>query len=338
MKTPAKAALLVVATLAVLVGTVHLFLPGGLPAAFEKAFRSDGSGAAPRAETPPESADSSSRAAQPKTDDELHLGEKKYDAGEFGTAIQYFLLARADVAPNLRERAERGLQKAVLAWALTTSVAAVDPMPQDVDAEIARRQAAAELVSTEKAWYDLAVYAAGCGAASKLPFLAQQAIDRAQRGGPVETRLKKILEIAGPRTPLLRDAMVAADMLEPEDPVAAAIAGPKKGDPVKPVAQKSASKRPRIYVPSGDFKEATKVQLKLAVGLEEQGAEEYDLCGPDDPLRKEHRKSAIEHLTKARDIYQAAQDELPESLDLGRRLQSVMEMISHLHKEMGIDD
>ncbi len=333
MKTSSKAVLLVVATLGVAGAAVHMFLPGGLPAAIEKAFASGAAkprpASAPRADERP--------AAQPSGASELQQAERDYDAGDFAAAIDGFLAARADADPDWRERAERGLRKAVLAWALTAGAAPPASMPADVDAEIARRQKDVEAAPSEHAWYDLTMFAAGCGAARKLPFLAQQAVSSALRDGPVETRLRKILERAGSRTNVLKEAMTTEGFLdrEPVDPVAAASAPRPDSATGKPAA---AASRIPISVPIGAFSPATKAKLEQAVDLEKKGAIEFDLCGPDEPKRKEHRKAAVELLKQARDIYQAAQEEDPDCSPLGRRLQVVMEMISHLHKEMSLGE
>src|SRR5206468_1218645 len=96
--------------------------------------------------------------------------------------------------------------------------------------------------------------------------------------------------------------------------------------------------KPQITVPVGRFKPETKSKLDQAVDLEKKGALEYDLSGPDNPQRKQHRKSALDYLKQARDIYQAAEEEDETSPSLGRRLQQVMEMISHLNKESSLGD
>src|SRR5439155_1410988 len=92
----------------------------------------------------------------------------------------------------------------------------------------------------------------------------------------------------------------------------------------KPVARSTAP----IYVPNGNFKPTTKAKLGEAVDLEKRGAFEYELCGPDNPQRKEHRKASLDLLKQARAIYQSAEEEDADSTDLARRLQAVMEMIS----------
>jgi hypothetical protein len=331
MKTSVKLFLLAVATLGVAGGTVHLFLPGGLPAAIEKAFAS-------RAAKPtPAPQPAAERPAPPSGESELKTAERAFDAGDFARAVDAFLAARADADPDYRERAERGLRKAILAWALTVNPSPLDAKPEDPDAEIARRQKQAESMPSEQAWYDVTMYAAACGASRKLPFLAQQAISSALRDGPVEVRLKKVLERAGSRTTMLKDAMTTEGFLdrEPVDPVASAAAPRPDGvDRAKPPA---APKIP-IAIPIGKFTPATYAKLEQAIDAEKKGAIEYDLCGPDNPKRKEHRKAAVDYLKQARDIYQAAQEEDPDSPSLGRRLQQVMEMISHLHKEMNLGE
>jgi hypothetical protein len=324
MKTSHKAALLAVATLGVATGMVHLFLPGGLPALFAKA------------PTPPSStpdAASAASTARPGPEEgpetELRTAERAYDAGEFSRAVDLFVIARADNTGDARLRATKGLQKAALAWALTAGALPASPAPENPDDEVARRQAEVEANPSERGWYDLTLLAAGCGLARKLPYFAEQAVRCAQSGGPVETRLSKELEKSGPRGSLLRDAMVAQGFLAPVDPVAAAAVP-------HPAAAKPATSP--LSPPSGVFKPQTRVKLSQAVELERQGTAEFDLTGPDEPKRREHRKAAIDCLVKARNIYQEAEEEDPGSVELSRRLRAVMEMISHLHKESVLGD
>ncbi len=190
---------------------------------------------------------------------------------------------------------------------------------------------------SEKAWYDLTMYAAACGPSRKLKFLAQLALSTALPDGPVESRLKKVLERAGSRTTPLREAMLAEHFLsnEPVDPVAAATA-PRPDGAQRP--KPSAPTKVPISMPVGKFTPATLSKLEQAVDLEKRGVIEYDLSGPDNADRKKHRKAALDYLKQARDIYQGAQDEDENSPSLGRRLQQVMEMISHLNKETNVGD
>jgi hypothetical protein len=337
MNTGAKAVLLGFATLLVTAAVVHGFLPEGLPAAIEKAMArkpgqetTDAPPPVKRAEETP----AVDPAREAKTDSELRAAEKAYDAGEFGRALEHYVVARADADPESRARANRGLTKAVLAWGLTLQPKPPVVEPADPDAEVAKRQAQAESQGTERAWYDATMYAAGSAASRRrLPYLVGHALQVSQRGGPVEARLKQVLEIAGPRSELLRTAMVDQGILEPVDPV-----GPTSG----PVVAKAPKIKPpihtRIYPPTGKFKEATKAQLAVAVEWETQGAEEFALSGPDNAQRKEHRKTALELLKKARSVYQQAEEEDPDARGIGDRLKNVMEMISHLHKEMGFGE
>jgi hypothetical protein len=325
MKTFPVVCLIVVATAAVAAGMVHLTFPGGLPALYEQyAARAPVTKPAPAPSTATAPAEGPSLG-----ETELRDAERAYDAGDFARAVDFFLAARADTGPAFRERPARGLQKAVLAAALTSNVEPPSPLPDDPDGEVARRQAAADASPSEQAWYDVTIYAAGCGSSRKLPFLAQQALAAAVAGGPVERRLKAVLDRGGPRARLLRDAMTGIGLLEPVDPVAAA--SKPNTAPVKPAAK-------AIRTPGGSFKPATKAKLAQAVELENKGTAEYDLSGPDNAQRKQHRKAAVEYLKQARDIYQEAQEEDPDSSDLGGRLRTVMEMISHLHKEMSLGE
>jgi len=332
MKTSVKLFLLCVATLGVAGGTVHLFLPGGLPAAIEKALASRAAKPTP---VPPQPA--AERAAPPTGESELKTAERAFDAGDFARAVDAFLAARADADPDYRERAARGLHRSILYWALTVNPAPLDAKPEDSDAEIARRQKQTESAPSEQAWYDLTMYAAACGASRKLPFLAQQAVSTALHDGPVEVRLKKVLDRAGSRTALLRDAMLEEHFLdkEPVDPVASAAAPRPDGvDRSKP----STPPKVPISIPIRKFTPATYTKLEQAIDAEKKGVIEYDLSGPDNAERKKHRKAALEYLKQARDIYQAAQAEDETSPSLGRRLQQVMEMISHLNKETNLGD
>lgn len=318
--------LVLVATVGVSAGAVHAFFPGGLPAVYER-FAARESAAKP---APPPAPAAPPAEGQALGETELRDAERAYDAGDFARSVELFVAARADSGPALRDRITRGLQKAILAWALTSNVEPPSPLPDDPDGEVARRQAAADAAPGEQAWFDVTMYAAGCGSSRKLPYLAQQALACAVGGGPVEQRLKLVLARGGPRANILRDAMSEMGLLEPVDPVAAAERPKTAG--TKPAAKTS------IATPGGAFKPATKTKLAKAVELERKGTAEYELSGPDNAQRKQHRKAAVELLKQARDIYQEAQEEDPDSPDLGSRLRTVMEMISHLHKEMSLGE
>ncbi len=326
MKTSSKVALLVLTASAVAATMAHLFFPGGLPAIWAKVT-------GPAEAPPPEPSRSAALEMRlgnaPDGDDELHRAERALDAGEFGLATDLFLAARADGNASIRERAERELHDAVLAWALTLGVEAPSPPPADPDGEVARAVRAAEDSPGEKAWYDAAMLAAGCGVRTKLRYLTRQAVTCALPNGPVATRLKAVLPIAGNRAATLREAMVAAGFVE--DPVASA-AGPVK----PPQAPQPAGRA--FAPPAGKFRPETRARLVRAVDLERKGTEEFDQCGPDDPKRKEHLKAAIGYLRDARDIYQEAEDEDPDSRDLAEHLHRVMEMISHVNKERTLGD
>jgi len=304
---------------------IHLFLPGGIPNALDHLTRSEPS-KKPTATAP---------AAQPvpsaRETDWLKNAEKAYDQGDFVRAIDSYLAARADADPDYRDRGARGLQKSVLAWALTADIPALDPMPADPDTEVALRQQAAEQSPSERAWHDLLVYAAGCGARGKLWDHAKRCVGSALRNGPVETRLRAALAAAGPRTTLLREAMQADGLLdtEPVDPYEVA---------AKPKPKTAAPAKSRIAVPTGRFSEATKKKLAEAVELETKGTAEYEQTGPDNPARKQHRRPALDNLKKAREIYDVASEEDPNSLMLRDRLAEVRRMILDLQKEMSIGE
>lgn len=305
---------------------VHLFIPGGLPHTLDRLTRSDPQ-KKPAAAQPTPATD----VAAPRAKDWLKDADEAYDSGEFVAAIDSYLAARADADSDYRDRAGRGLQKAVLAWALTTDVAPPLEMPADVDAEIAMRQKKTEDAPTERAWYDLLTYAAGCGARGKLWYLAERAVGSALRNGPVETRLRAVLEFAGPRASTLREAMRANGFLdsEPVDPYATAV----KAKPAKTTISK-----PGIKMPSGKFSDATKKRLAEAVEFETKGVAEYEQTGPDNPARKQHRRPALDYLKKAREIYDLASEEDPDSLTLRDRLTEVRKLILDLQKEMSIGE
>jgi hypothetical protein len=317
MSLSAKVALLTVASFAVAAGVVHLFWPGGLPALYERATRSAPAPAVPRTPAAPAA---QTAAATPQTPEgHLRAGDRAYDRGEFMEAAEQYVHARIDADDAGRGRATRGINKALLAWALTANAPSPDPAPRDPAAELASRQAAAELHPDEQTWYDLALFASGCGLAAKSVYPAQQAITLARAGGPVERRLLQVLPLAGPREPLLRTAMISQGFSVP-------------GLPAAPAPETSAAKAaPRA--PRGHFSSAMVTRLGDAMTLQWKGTEEYNLAGPDSADRASHRKRALDHLRKARDIYQAAQEEDPESPDLSRRLAEVMEMLAQLRKD-----
>ena len=114
---------------------------------------------------------------------------------------------------------------------------------------------------------------------------------------------------------VLRDAMTASLLLQPEDPVATA-AKPR------PIVVPKSTKTPPS-VPGGRFKPATKLELAKAVDLEIKGTAEYELTGPDNADRRTHRKKAVDLLKQAREIYDAALEEDSASSDLERRLKEL---------------
>src|SRR6185295_1500261 len=246
MTTGAKVCLLVVATLGVAAGTVHMFLPGGLGPVIDKITASK-----PAESTPGPATRAADRPPPANGADELRVAERAFDAGDFAAAMDAFLDARADSNPDYRERAENGLRKAVLGWALTINVVPPNEMPADPDAEVARRQREAEATPSEQVWYDLTMYAVGVGAKRKLKYLVGQTLSSALRDGPVEGRLKRVLERAGSRTTLLHDAMAAEGFITPTaplDPVAEA-AKPRGEPGAKPTPFTSG--KPQITVPVG---------------------------------------------------------------------------------------
>lgn len=326
-----KVTALVFLSIAIVGLMVHLFLPGGLPDTFERLTRSEPRKTQAAPARAPKAAAPANPEARPT--DWLKDADKAYDQGDFVRAIDSYLAARADADPDYRDRGSRGLQKAALAWALTVDVAPPDPMPADPDAEVALRQKATEDAPSERTWFDLLTYAAGCGARGKLWYLSERAVGSALHQGPVETRLRAVLEVAGPRAVPLRDAMRANGFLdsEPVDPYATA-AKPKP-KPAVPVPAKA-----QIAVPTGRFSDVTKKKLAEGVDLETKGTAEYALTGPDNPARKQHRRPALDLLKKARDIYDAASEEDPDSLMLRDRLTEVRKMILDLQKEMSLGE
>ena len=322
-----KVTSLVFLSIGIVMLMVHLFLPGGLPSALDRLTRFEPE-KKPAVTAP---AEKSPEPAPVRTTDWLKDADKAYDAGDFVKAIDSYLAARTDANPEYRDRGARGLQKAVLAWALTTNVAPPDPLPDDVDAEVALRQKKTEESPSERAWFDLLTYAAGCGARGKLWYLAERAVGSALRQGPVETRLRAVLAVAGPRAVHLRDAMRANGFLESEPVDPYDVAKQPKPAPVS-VA------KPRVTVPTGRFSDATKKKLAEAVEYELKGRAEYEQTGPDNPARKQHRRPALDYLKKAREIYDVASEEDPDSLMLRERLTDVRKLILDLQKEMSVGE
>jgi hypothetical protein len=324
MTTAAKSAVLVFVTILVAGFMVHLFLPGGLPRVLDKLTAS-----APEPKKAAPAAPVTAAPAAPSGDAEVRDAEHAYDSGDFSRAIDLFVAARADTTAVLHDRAVRGLYKSALAWALTRDARLPSPIPDDPEGEVAIRQAAADKTPSERAWYDVLMYAAGVGATRKLPSLAHEAIQCATSGGPVMTKLNDVLAAGGPRTSVLREAMDSERLLDPADPY---------GDPASPHTAAKRAPASASLPPSGNFKPETKLKLAQAVDFERQGTAEYEKTGPENPDRKAHRKKAYDLLKKARDIYEAAQEEDPLSKELDRHLHAVMEMLSPLHKEMALGD
>jgi hypothetical protein len=308
---------------AIAAGVVHLFHPGGLPPLLAKLADQipRTKRLAPPATVPEPTTHS------PDGEEELHAAEKAYDAGDFAEATDLFIAAHAHTTSALRDRALRGLDKAVLAWALTRGAKATASPEPDVDAQLAEQVKAAELQPGEKAWYDALVFAAESGLRPRTKYLAQQAIGCATRGGPVEIRLRAVLPKAGSRAEALQAAMLRHGFLDRIDPRAAEIAA---------LAKQAADEAKGV--PVGKFSTEMRAKLLRAVELEKTAEEEYALSGPDVSNRAVHRKAALVALREARDIYQAAEEEDPKSRQVGERLRNVMEMLSHINKERMVGD
>src|SRR5437870_3406372 len=94
----------IVLCLAVTLGMMHTFWPGGLPALWERltAARPVPEPTVPQVEASPGS--------RPSGADELRAAETAYDSGDFDAALTHYVVARADAEPDTRERAARGLR------------------------------------------------------------------------------------------------------------------------------------------------------------------------------------------------------------------------------------
>lgn len=283
---------------------------------------------------------------------ELASGDRDYDRGDFETAFFTYHAARV-LASNADERyrADRGVEKAVLAWALVRGAPSVSGKPEALVAEWKTRAAAAEAAPSEKAWLEAARWAAGAGLRDHLPYAVGQALDAARPGGFVQAHLEDAQKSAGAKAEFLAAAM-ASRGLGKGAPLVASVPRPggprgtsqlpRDPDVDDPHGPGSRDDEPSGIggvnsrgIPFGAFSAATREKLRRAVSLQNKGTVAYKQAGPDSPNRATHRETALRLLKEARDVYLEAQREDDDSQDLDERLRETLQMIAQLNKDSG---
>lgn len=344
-------ALILVGLAAVAFGTAVMFHPQGL-AGLRRDFLGEQPADAPtRREPEPEpAAPAGGRAAGARA--ELDYGDEEYDRGSFAAAVTFYGTARVVAADaSERDRAEKGLEKALLAEALVSGASLPTGTAGREAAEYDRRLAAAEGHPTEDAWLELAHLAAAAGMRERLPYLVQRALDAAVSGGPVESQILRSAASGRRSAKVIHAALQARGLAATLPPVARGGHDPLP-EPWDPVADQGGREDgpsgiggtgtrggpgPKGRALYGRFTDETKRELARARELEAEGMKEYELAAPDQADRNEHRKRALEHLKEAREIYSAALDEDPKAEAVEYRLREVLHVLAMLKKDTVID-
>lgn len=275
---------------------------------------------------------------------ELTSADRDFDRGEFDGAFATYYACRI-LAANAgeRERADRGVEKAALAWALVRGAPRVEGRAADLESQWQQKLAAVEASPGEKAWLDLARWAAGAGLRDHLPYVVGQTLDSAHPGGHVQATLEEVAKGAGSKAAWIAGGMSARGLgtggVTPAGARTPAV--PPTGVP--PYGTKPGTDEPSGIggvnsrgIPFGQFTSATREKLRRAIDLQAKGTTAYRQATPDSPNRATNRETAMKCLKEARDIYLAAQTEDSESQGLDERLQETMLMIAQLRKDEGI--
>jgi hypothetical protein len=278
---------------------------------------------------------------------ELASADRDYDRGDFESAFFTYHASRV-LASNQDERyrADRGIEKSVLAWAVVRGAASVAGKPADLAEQWKARVAAVEAAPSETAWLEAARWAAGAGLRDRLPYAVGQTLDAARTGGFVQAHLEDVAKSAGAKSEFLAAAMAARGIGKPA--VVAKGSSGSRASPRTPAPPMDLDPAPaddgpsgiggvnRRGIPFGRFSAATREKLRRAVGLQEKGALAYRGASPDSPNRVANRETALRLLKEARGVYLEAQAEDSTSDDLDERLRETMQMIAQLNKDTGV--
>lgn len=285
----------------------------------------------------------------PGASQELSWADRDYDRGDFDGAVANYGSSRVLSAnADERYRANKGLEKSLLAWAIARGAPKVNGTAAELEGTYRKQLAAAEASSDEKLWIDLVRWTAGAGLRDRLPYVVGQALDRARPGGHVQAVLDDSILAAGSKRELLAGAMAARGLgkgvslvdLPVSGGGAHAAAGGSSGigGTTKTAGEESGIGGVNTRgVPFGHFTAEMRTKLRAAVEAERKGTIAYRAAGPDSPNRADNRHTAVACLKEARDIYQAALEQDSDSRDLDDRLKEVMQMLAQLRKDEGID-
>ncbi len=300
------------------------------------------------AEPEDETVDTGSAVRSPKAaaDAELRKGDRAYDSGRFNSAVTFYMIAYgAAQTPRQKQRAKRGLHQAVLANALVRGASVPSGSVGAAD-RFRELRTKAESSRTETDWLAAARFAAGAQLTGDVRDTVRSALDAARSGGVVETQLLSSLPHMGAKSRPLRAAMTAVGLgsafTRPGStaslPGGNGSGGTRRGlsdlDGPSGIGGVGAAS-----MPHGDFSREMTGRLKQAIQWATEGLELYRQAGDTEALnRNELRTKAHKLLKQARDVFNDAQEQDPESGDLDRWMHRVMEGIAQLNKERVFGD
>ena len=268
----------------------------------------------------------------------LARADKSYDEGDFHNAVlDYSAAHKLAVDPSRRRRAREGLGKAVLADCLVRGA-----LPQRMSRDQAlrkyeRAKQEAESLPSETAWFKLVRFTAGADLREQLPYCVDRCLDAAVTGGPAESHVLKWLEASGGDPRPVLEALRARGLAVRVPKAITARANrkewrPEDSDDGESSGIGSVGTR-KTSIPYGVFDAEMRKRLGRAAELQDLGAYEYKLSGPNGTDRKSHRKKALTHLKEARAIYQDALAADSKSGGVETRLSEVNRMIVGLNKD-----
>jgi hypothetical protein len=275
------------------------------------------------------------------TANQLRYGDEAYDAGNFDGALTFYSIAIISDDATQRSAAQRGLARAVLAWAVVQDAPAPNFGGRTGDERYAELLGRASTEQTEQAWLDTVLFAAGAKRVADLPGAVDTLFEVVRTAGPVETRLQNVLRNGTRNAKNLTTAMTAIGLdhggsggmlagLEHEDDASAGGARSGIG-----FTNKTA---PSYRIPFGEFPNSFRPKLEEAAKAEFEGLQHAEDAGPDGDDRPAHRREALRLLRIARDIYNEALEIDPESSDVQRHLKQVNIAYSRVRKSATFPD
>lgn len=335
-------------------GGIHVTHPRGLVGAFEEwttrpAADKPGEGGSDPAD-PAAAADANGgtdakrppASGAPRTNaKEIANAEQCLERGDFDGAADNFHVAKLTAGTDAeRSAAAKGLDRAVLLWALTQKPSR-DAGPAS---EITTLVQKAETAGTEAAWFEAFRLAAACRANDRLPYIATNLMDAVRHDGPTERWWLTMTAEDTRRTDALQKALANRGIsVGGAQAGTAGTPGTAGGRPtetsgigVKPSDDGTSGIRGsgRRGIPFGNFTTQTRERLAEAVDWEIEGREHHANAAPDKQNRTEHARKAVQSLQKAREVFVAALDEDPRASGLESRIAEITRLISDMKKSL----